>query len=461
MQDNESLYSNSNNGSDNNVAKLTVQRCIKNSDSLKRNNKCPIKIRVCIFFDGTYNNRFNVDKGVNEIAHPPQEVNEKGDSYNNDHTNIDKLEKMWMGDPSYDLSFSIYIEGIGTLDNAADDERGGAFGDGKTGIIAKVDAGVGRIVNGITKKTESKNIECLYLDAFGFSRGAAAVRYFVYIASNEDGKILKDKLSENGFFVNKIKVKFIGLYDTVASYGMVHFNDTFDLHLDSIKNAERVVQLAAADEHRANFSLTNINSAQNGLQIFLPGVHSDIGGGYRDNSEEDFTVFYYEDRTKHNERHCFTKEDANTNNRELNWLIESGWYLGSEIEEVYSAFYDVYSLVVRRNNIKNSYSRIPLKLMADYAYEGGVNFEPPSEYNAVPPELENVERMINKYICGLGSKQSHQDDWFKGTNSVLKKLRNEYLHFSSRYFTALGAHDPRFTGGSPQLGQRERRIQNG
>ena len=40
---------------------------------------------------------------------------------------------------------------------------------------------------------------------------------------------------------------------------------------------------ASAEEHRMHLSLHNINSAKaKGEQYFLPGVHSDIGGGYLD-----------------------------------------------------------------------------------------------------------------------------------------------------------------------------------
>lgn len=44
-----------------------------------------------------------------------------------------------------------------------------------------------------------------------------------------------------------------------------------------------MVHLTADDEHRENFSLTTINSslaAHVGFELGLPGVHSDIGGGY-------------------------------------------------------------------------------------------------------------------------------------------------------------------------------------
>jgi hypothetical protein len=62
-------------------------------------------------------------------------------------------------------------------------------------------------------------------------------------------------------------------------------NDVPELHLtfDSDPRVMKVVQLAAADEYRLNFSLTTIGSAlrlNKGFELTLPSAHSDIGGGY-------------------------------------------------------------------------------------------------------------------------------------------------------------------------------------
>ena len=79
----------------------------------------------------------------------------------------------------------------------------------------------------------------------------------------------------------------MGLYDTVASFGIGHGTDTSDLKLDSITKARFVYHLASDDEYRDNFPLTNINSCGlRGIEFILPGVHSDIGGSYLNNDEE-------------------------------------------------------------------------------------------------------------------------------------------------------------------------------
>ncbi|HJV33667.1 MAG TPA: hypothetical protein VJ604_01260, partial [Geomonas sp.] len=69
-------------------------------------------------------------------------------------------------------------------------------------------------------------IECLHLDCFGFSRGAAAARNFIHAAILRHEDTLKDRLQSSDHRVSAVKVKFAGLYDTVASHGFLSGNDT-------------------------------------------------------------------------------------------------------------------------------------------------------------------------------------------------------------------------------------------
>lgn len=94
----------------------------------------------------------------------------------NDYSNV---ARMWQ---CCNESYAIYIEGIGTLDRQKDISAGFQFGSGDTGIRGKVRRGCEELakkiklylpvkINGIIKVT---------LDVFGFSRGAAAARNFLY-----------------------------------------------------------------------------------------------------------------------------------------------------------------------------------------------------------------------------------------------------------------------------------------
>jgi hypothetical protein len=132
---------------------------------------------------------------------------------------------------------------------------------------------------------------------FGFSRGAAAARHFIH---RRDA--LRTWPGQRG--AAELVINFVGLYDTVSSFARqygdlasvvggvyVDSTNTDTIFCDDVKELglnlgavpKKVVHLTAADEHRQNFSLTNINTSLKagvGLELALPGVHSDVGGSY-------------------------------------------------------------------------------------------------------------------------------------------------------------------------------------
>ena len=101
-----------------------------------------------------------------------------------------------------------------------------------------------------------------------------------------------------------VKIKFIGVYDTVGALGVpipavakvnepiVGFHDT-----TLGTTVESAVQALAVDEKRGPYAPTLWTRAANAvavagqsvLQVWFPGVHSDIGGGYSDKGIGDIT----------------------------------------------------------------------------------------------------------------------------------------------------------------------------
>lgn len=421
-----------------NEAGSTCQRCAE-PDRMPEDR--PVKIRAAVFFDGTLNNRTNTGLGEKGII--------KGDSYKNALTNIAILEHYYDKNTNYDYSYSVYIEGVGTADEESDRPIVAGLGLGPTGILDKVELGFAKVAAGIDSLLKAgQEIECLDLDCFGFSRGAAAARNFIYSALLRSNDTLKLRLQFQGHSVSEINVKFVGLFDTVAAYGLNPENDTEELHLDAIRHAEYVLQLAAAEEHRRHFPLTNINSAPHGLQLFLPGAHSDIGGGYIDNmNEEDHQILVF------HRRYGITPADKAALAREREWLLESGWYSEDEIQDI--NIWDG-AVKVNRRAISNDFHRIPLKMMAQHATEKGVNFSPefPKKYR-IPPSLEEVEAFI------LSSPLSTPKHWLDSKTEMIKKLRHDYLHFSACFGSIVGCNDPQFTDDDPVHGRRKREIKNG
>ncbi|MEO6670264.1 MAG: DUF2235 domain-containing protein [Ferruginibacter sp.] len=393
-----------------------------------------VTIRASIFFDGTLNNRTNTSQRIQNTWNYRLTPSLVGGSYENDYSNVANLEAEIQTQPNTETykAFSLYIEGIGTLNGGKDDLfPGAAYGTGATGVKAKVNRSINEIIDRIGDlgiNTDSPLT--IILDSFGFSRGAAAARYFIYqvltheseILGRADGLTLQQRLRNIDYHVTSVGIKFVGLFDTVASYGRHHDDDTTDLHLDAISNADRVVQLAAADEHRINFPLTNIDSASNKIQIFLPGVHSDIGGGYVNMKREEGLSIYKLDWLSNIP--TVRARYATILRNQRDFLIEKGWYLDSDFIQEWN------ELKVNRV-VSNTYSKIPLKLMADYARQYGLIFSGVVD-NLVDMATIKTEH-IDQYISQYGSA-SYMSHWtMQATPRWLKNLRYSHFHYSANY----------------------------
>ncbi len=109
---------------------------------------------------------------------------------------------------------------------------------------------------------------------FGFSRGAALARKFA-------AQLLEGQ--------EECRVSFLGVFDTVAAMNGIHRrgdrissdvvfeNGTLHARID------RAVHAVSLDEDRVPFTPTLINhdtEEERILEVWFPGVHSDIGGGY-------------------------------------------------------------------------------------------------------------------------------------------------------------------------------------
>ncbi|CAH0233587.1 DUF2235 domain-containing protein [Chryseobacterium sp. Bi04] len=101
-------------------------------------------------------------------------------SFSNDFTNVARLYKC-----CEQTNYAIYIEGIGTLDNRRDVDDGFQYGSGITGVRGKVRKGCEKLADRIKviirdSLNADKQFTKIYIDTFGFSRGAAAARNFAY-----------------------------------------------------------------------------------------------------------------------------------------------------------------------------------------------------------------------------------------------------------------------------------------
>lgn len=478
-----------------------------------------IEVSLNLFFDGTQNNKTNTELGKDY-----EESNHEDDSYTNDYSNVARgFDAL---DPEAENQVRYYIEGIGTEDKESEMYLWGnlphesiLFGTGSRGVMAKVIKGCKKGAENL-KPYAGQDIH-LKVNVFGFSRGATAARHFLHVANspvkiieNSQGifalspknegslkdavKIKKQNeltnsygyfgacLLENNVVPKKITFNFVGLYDTVASYGLDHREkksiggkpiiegDTKQLGLDAVSKAYFTLQIAADNEFRDNFDLTNIDSAGvKGLQLTLPGVHSDIGGCYVNESKESVDIYQEEGGQVRCEKY-------------RNILIEEGWYQPNQIYvqrlSPHRGGVDAIFLLKGERTLFNTYDRVSLNTMFFYSGQEvfGVKYAQKrvEEHKISDVFLDTIYAQLRNYMNACNSLRNMYIEEYNKNNSsgdylskikalhyedfvdlnMLKTLRNKYLHWSASA-TKIG-YGPRV--GKVTNGQeRTRNIQYG
>jgi len=435
-----------------------------------------LDITLGMFFDGTLNNKTNtIERREKTDAYKKKGGNPTdNNSYNNDWSNVARL---W---DNYDKNFGIYIEGIGTDDKEKDSMLGYAFGTGPTGIRGKVKKGCEEIVKKVKNIKSAKKadkIAVLTFDVFGFSRGAAAARNFVHeigkskykatsrtyssegmsvtVLSDSDGDGVEGqdlpkwghlglKLQEAGIVVDVLKIRFLGIYDTVSSYSKSFsatpnfHNDVEELSLNDIGRAQTVIHFVAENEHRENFDLTHVHV---GTERTFPGVHCDVGGAYEDGTET------WEE--------IETSWTTSTKLKELrSQLIADAWYKEDQLK-INPGFY--LTLSGSRDLVKR-YSYVPLHFMAEHGVQKTVPLTIKKLTDEVysiseDPLLVRVKDRLRSYAMENGKQYTFKrykdvENAYGGASipeqkyadyqremkeqDDLRILRNKYLHWSAR-----------------------------
>lgn len=426
--------------------------------------------------------------------------NGKDTSYENDHTNV---ARMYLN--SDRRNYAIYIEGVGTADLDNDNSFPGfSYASGGKGLLEKVKKASEELAQTIKEnyykknKTKYKNKNAkikkikLTIDAFGFSRGAAAARHFLYQVSNNKHiklefemvkmrnyyiRIPKIKDANESFLnqalkkmkldtlVSEINIRFVGLFDTVASFNPIPLDFSTDfkkyihsLHLNEIKNSKLVIHFTALDEFRKYFSLTRISKGL-GIEKNLPGCHSDVGGSYDcDNS-------YSEDVILGQNLASFKELEKLKNE-----FIEQGWYSSEKPNELVlkdETWPIQNELIGKRTGLIGYYSYLPLLWMSKYTSflieENNIYFQK-IENNYSVESIYNVEnkeytlKKVKEYLESttfkeLSEMRSYrelsefitfnkivQQDWTfesEKEQDLLKDLRYNYLNQSADYRNAI------------------------
>lgn len=351
--------------------------------------------RVGVFFDGTGNNLAN-DEKLNQTS------------------NIARLYRLYpklaeknayiIGNKVTECRIyldSIYIEGVGTQDNESDSSWEQGTGSGGAKRINRTVREI-RALRAKFPKNEYK----FYIDVFGFSRGAALARDFINsLNKSEENTPLKHTF------------KFIGLFDTVGSFGKAGDDknykpidenkgsegkalwseifgtpssekyEPYNFNL-SRQSAEKIVHFVALDEYRKNFPLTDIEGA--GETYGFIGAHSDVGGGYAPITKE--LIFEYT-----NKKTIAEAKQALSNPDKNGIQIGEGWNAEYRPVGKYASFLDRrdtnYVYAYARRIISNDLQRTALMAMYNCAVKAGVPFLPFTE-NLSQSHLISLEKEI-------------------------------------------------------------------
>lgn len=170
-------------------------------------------------------------------------------------------------DCSIDGQVSLYYKGVGTwMEPGYTAFYREAFG---AGAMREIYLRAYRDLAAIYREGDS-----LYV--FGFSRGAATARLFA-------SYLCKD---ENRIGGTTPRIAFLGVFDTVVQSSDVgKCEDIRNLDVDDEDSGlpecvDRAVHLVSIDERREVFKPTLFNDDPRVTEVWCPGNHSDIGGGY-------------------------------------------------------------------------------------------------------------------------------------------------------------------------------------
>lgn len=386
-----------------------------------------VEIRFGLFFDGTGNNQHNatVSQG-------------KGGSYDNVMSNVALLHDLYgqqqSGGDGQRVVLRLYVQGIGTQAGEVDDAYASATGGGRTGVQMRIDEAFAQIAEQLCdwqQRHPGKCIERIGFDLFGFSRGAAAARHMANVLRNTPERLPTRC---------PILIHFIGLFDTVAAI-IAPLQGDFDpadsrqggLQLglpDAI--ATHLVQLVAGDEQRHNFPLI-----RSGHDIVLPGVHSNIGGGYPEVFDEEVLLCKPQSQrvgaaVPAQQTGVYTAVAA---------LLATGFKdIGQPPPHLLSwenpvpggdprePLKQVYVAISRRRQVAGQLSRVYLSIMRECAARAGVPFAAlgADRQHAIPDELKEISDKLHAFALGVSASPNLTDQ-----EQCL--LRERYIHTSAHW----------------------------
>ncbi|MBS2211751.1 DUF2235 domain-containing protein [Carboxylicivirga mesophila] len=231
---------------------------------------------------------FNFDGTDNEPADAIQDRRLSGKEEDDSITNVLKFHLLLGGQLKEEYgktqlsngSYTFYYHGIGTYGNFFQRK----FNAG----LSKESKDVKTILEDASKNFNDYYSEDIdYIVVTGFSRGAALARRFAAIINST---------------VNR-QIVIEGVFDTVASIGMPNFrkedrpsSDVVFEHGHTLpSNVLKALHLVSLDDKRKVFQPTLMNKDERVTEIWFPGAHGDVGGGYNYDGLSDNALRFFLD----------------------------------------------------------------------------------------------------------------------------------------------------------------------
>lgn len=246
----------------------------------------------------------------------------------------------------------------------------------------------------------------------------------------------------------------------------------YGLYSPQFENVKHTFQICAMDEFRENFALVDLGGELDRCtEIFMPGCHSDIGGGYMDCDRidkytlrrkingKDAMMYLDEDPKSPSTR----KQVSQDTMEELGWFggttQRKQWFTGNRKESWKGKNQTMTRYIFESDTKlefelepKEGYSNITLELMKERALDSqyGLNWpfrflpfqkKTPKRFN-VTVELAPIKSMAK------GKLLEGQRSWVIPNKELYKRLRLQYLHFTATdelnlekgHFSASGAN---------------------
>lgn len=211
---------------------------------------------------------------------------------------------------------------------------------------------------------------------------------------------------------------------------LYHRYNVRDYGLWATKLAKDVVHICAMDEVRQNFALVDIQSSidDNGTEIFIPGCHTDIGGGASIGMDDVKLLKKRHDRYLSSYKIHNKAELANKGCVSVETLKEIGWLNEDSLPQDKSDVKD-QTYYIEENDciklyrfVKPGYSNVALNYIHSKAKDC---FEPiPKSYD-VPSDLNSL---LNRMQMICTSKKRYF--LYPANKEQYCELRRKYIHFS-------------------------------